>query len=236
MIRHNPSIIEFYICTWSSCENQKNTYTTRASFYFWLSHSPHQQYSTNSSSSSTASSSSSSSFCHIRSMAATCCFSPCVPTQKSGPAIRPFSRVLRLKHCQVSVKIKSSTLKIRCSLREEVSIFFFALIFLFPVTEARILTAQLLFFTEDDPENQHQSPTFFFFSKTKWGEMGFVQQTFLVNIWLYFFFLFLLQVFEDRSNGIICYKDDRGEIICEGFDEGPRYYHQQNPRTGCQPR
>ncbi|XP_020416661.1 uncharacterized protein LOC18784417 isoform X3 [Prunus persica] len=94
-------------------------------------------------------------------MAATCCFSPCIPTQKSGPAIRPFSRVLRLKHCQVSVKIKSSTLKIRCSLREE--------------------------------------------------------------------------VFEDRSNGIICYKDDRGEIICEGFDEGPRYYHQQNPRTGCQP-
>ncbi|KAL6285291.1 hypothetical protein ACE6H2_009681 [Prunus campanulata] len=94
-------------------------------------------------------------------MAATCCFFPCISTQKSGPAIRPFSRVLRLKHCQVSVKIKSSTLKIRCSLREE--------------------------------------------------------------------------VFEDRSNGIICYKDDRGEIICEGFDEGPRYYHPQNPRTGCQP-
>lgn len=40
----------------------------------------------------------------------------------------------------------------------------------------------------------------------------------------------ILQVFEDNSTGIICYKDDRGEIICEGFDEGPRL-HPQYPST-----
>ena len=47
----------------------------------------------------------------------------------------------------------------------------------------------------------------------------------------------LLQVFEDKSNGIICYRDDSGEIICEGYDdeEGPRF-QQQIPRTTCHPR
>lgn len=31
------------------------------------------------------------------------------------------------------------------------------------------------------------------------------------------------QVFEDRSNGVICYRDEGGEIICEGYDdEQPR--------------
>ncbi|KAK9726840.1 hypothetical protein RND81_05G240900 [Saponaria officinalis] len=38
------------------------------------------------------------------------------------------------------------------------------------------------------------------------------------------------QVFEDHATGIICYKDDTGEIICEGFDEGPRLL-QPHPRT-----
>ncbi|XP_048419919.1 uncharacterized protein LOC103948619 isoform X2 [Pyrus x bretschneideri] len=95
-------------------------------------------------------------------MPATCCFSPAsISIQKSGPVLKPFSRVLRFKNSQLTVKIKSCTLQIRSSLREE--------------------------------------------------------------------------VFEDRANGIICYKDDRGEIICEGFDEGPRY-HQHNPRTPWQPR
>ncbi|KAM0956333.1 hypothetical protein ACFX2A_025124 [Malus domestica] len=94
-------------------------------------------------------------------MAATCCFSPASTSiQKSGPVLKPFSRVLRFKNSLLTVKIKSSTLQIRSSLREE--------------------------------------------------------------------------VFEDRANGIICYKDDRGEIICEGFDEGPRY-HQHKPRTPWQP-
>lgn len=32
------------------------------------------------------------------------------------------------------------------------------------------------------------------------------------------------KVFEDRSTGIICYRDDSGEIICEGYDEGPRLH------------
>ncbi|WCJ39303.1 hypothetical protein M5689_020301 [Euphorbia peplus] len=34
------------------------------------------------------------------------------------------------------------------------------------------------------------------------------------------------KVFENKSEGIICYRDENGEIICEGFDEGPRFLHQ----------
>lgn len=30
-------------------------------------------------------------------------------------------------------------------------------------------------------------------------------------------------VFEDESNGIVCYSNENGEIICEGIDEGPRF-------------
>ncbi|KAJ4953344.1 hypothetical protein NE237_030176 [Protea cynaroides] len=30
------------------------------------------------------------------------------------------------------------------------------------------------------------------------------------------------KVFEEQSRGIVCYRDNRGEIICEGLDEGPR--------------
>lgn len=44
-----------------------------------------------------------------------------------------------------------------------------------------------------------------------------------------------LQVFEDQSNGIICYRDDKGEVICEAYDEGPRF-QQQIPRAACHPR
>ncbi|XP_073063708.1 uncharacterized protein [Primulina eburnea] len=33
-------------------------------------------------------------------------------------------------------------------------------------------------------------------------------------------------VFEDQSAGVVCYKDENGEIICEGFDEGPRFQPQ----------
>ncbi|OAY53275.1 uncharacterized protein LOC110613498 [Manihot esculenta] len=39
------------------------------------------------------------------------------------------------------------------------------------------------------------------------------------------------KVFENQSEGIICYRDEiSGEIICEGLDEGPRF-HQHLPRT-----
>ncbi|XP_050233957.1 uncharacterized protein LOC126682349 [Mercurialis annua] len=38
------------------------------------------------------------------------------------------------------------------------------------------------------------------------------------------------KVFENQSEGIICYIDESGELICEGFDEGPRL-HQQISRT-----
>ncbi|KAJ0244761.1 hypothetical protein HA466_0183130 [Hirschfeldia incana] len=29
-------------------------------------------------------------------------------------------------------------------------------------------------------------------------------------------------LYEDPVQGIICYTDDNGEVICEGYDEGPR--------------
>ncbi|XP_020586181.1 uncharacterized protein LOC110028605 [Phalaenopsis equestris] len=31
------------------------------------------------------------------------------------------------------------------------------------------------------------------------------------------------QVFEDREIGVICYRDEKGELVCEGYDEGPRF-------------
>ncbi|XP_002265894.1 uncharacterized protein LOC117922777 [Vitis riparia] len=34
------------------------------------------------------------------------------------------------------------------------------------------------------------------------------------------------KVFEDQSKGIVCYRDDKGEIVCEGYDEGPRLHHE----------
>ncbi|KAG2722502.1 hypothetical protein I3760_02G130800 [Carya illinoinensis] len=43
------------------------------------------------------------------------------------------------------------------------------------------------------------------------------------------------KVFEDQSNGIVCYRDDSGEIICEGYDEGPRF-QKQTPTTAYHPR
>ncbi|PWA75543.1 hypothetical protein CTI12_AA241400 [Artemisia annua] len=36
----------------------------------------------------------------------------------------------------------------------------------------------------------------------------------------------LQKVFEDKSSGVVCYKDDKGEIICEAYDEGPRLEQQ----------
>lgn len=48
--------------------------------------------------------------------------------------------------------------------------------------------------------------------------------------------MFFMQVFEDRCNGIICYADESGEIVCEGYDdEGPRY-HDQIPRKSSHSR
>ncbi|KAK4773971.1 hypothetical protein SAY87_028990 [Trapa incisa] len=31
------------------------------------------------------------------------------------------------------------------------------------------------------------------------------------------------QMFDEGPEGIICYRDETGEIICEGYDEGPRF-------------
>lgn len=43
-------------------------------------------------------------------------------------------------------------------------------------------------------------------------------------------------IFEDRSAGIVCYKDENGEIICEDYDEGPRLHHHQISRFTCNSR
>ncbi|XP_004510568.1 uncharacterized protein [Cicer arietinum] len=37
------------------------------------------------------------------------------------------------------------------------------------------------------------------------------------------------KVYEDESQGIICYQDESGEIICEGYDEGPSYKQISRP-------
>ncbi|CAN6478434.1 unnamed protein product [Victoria cruziana] len=31
------------------------------------------------------------------------------------------------------------------------------------------------------------------------------------------------KIYEDHETGIVCYRGDDGELICEGLDEGPRY-------------
>ncbi|XP_010552185.1 PREDICTED: uncharacterized protein LOC104822615 [Tarenaya hassleriana] len=43
------------------------------------------------------------------------------------------------------------------------------------------------------------------------------------------------KVFEDPVQGIVCYRDDNGEIICEGYDEGPRCLPQIS-RIACYSR
>ena len=42
------------------------------------------------------------------------------------------------------------------------------------------------------------------------------------------------QAFEDEAEGIVCYTDENGEMICEGYDEGPRFSHIS--RTNFQSR
>lgn len=33
-----------------------------------------------------------------------------------------------------------------------------------------------------------------------------------------------LQVFSDDVKGILCYRSETGEVVCEGLDEGPHFY------------
>ncbi|KAK7258375.1 hypothetical protein RIF29_23948 [Crotalaria pallida] len=37
------------------------------------------------------------------------------------------------------------------------------------------------------------------------------------------------KVYEDRSQGIVCYQDENGEITCEGYDEGPCFQRISKP-------
>lgn len=49
----------------------------------------------------------------------------------------------------------------------------------------------------------------------------------LIFVVLFIFILMCVwQVFEDRSAGIVCYKDENGDITCEGYDEGPRFHQK----------
>ncbi|WVZ82170.1 hypothetical protein U9M48_029462 [Paspalum notatum var. saurae] len=42
------------------------------------------------------------------------------------------------------------------------------------------------------------------------------------------------KVFEDQLRGIICYRDENGEMVCEGYDEGPRL-GMRLPEKACFP-
>ncbi|KAK4267135.1 hypothetical protein QN277_023958 [Acacia crassicarpa] len=39
------------------------------------------------------------------------------------------------------------------------------------------------------------------------------------------------KVYEDQSEGIVCYQDENGELICEGYDEGPRFQRTPKPTS-----
>lgn len=41
-------------------------------------------------------------------------------------------------------------------------------------------------------------------------------------------------MFEDQVRGIVCYRDDKGELVCEGYDEGPRL-GMRLPEKACFP-
>ncbi|KAG7018241.1 hypothetical protein SDJN02_20109 [Cucurbita argyrosperma subsp. argyrosperma] len=41
-------------------------------------------------------------------------------------------------------------------------------------------------------------------------------------------------VFEDRSNGVICYRDDDGEIICEGYDDEEPRIEEEIEKLPCE--
>ncbi|KAG8059222.1 hypothetical protein GUJ93_ZPchr0002g25036 [Zizania palustris] len=41
-------------------------------------------------------------------------------------------------------------------------------------------------------------------------------------------------MFEDQVRGVVCYRDDKGEVICEGYDEGPRF-GMRLPEKACFP-
>lgn len=54
-----------------------------------------------------------------------------------------------------------------------------------------------------------------------------------IYIYIYdYIFCFCFQVYEDQEEGIVCYKDEKGEIVCEGHDEGPRF-SQKDLQTSC---
>nr|GMC75935.1 uncharacterized protein LOC109187501 isoform X1 [Ipomoea batatas] len=42
-----------------------------------------------------------------------------------------------------------------------------------------------------------------------------------------------IKVYENLSEGVVCYRDENGEIICEGYDEGPRLDCHQVSRFSC---
>ncbi|XP_006655873.1 uncharacterized protein LOC102704708 isoform X2 [Oryza brachyantha] len=42
------------------------------------------------------------------------------------------------------------------------------------------------------------------------------------------------KVFEDQLRGIVCYRDEKGELVCEGYDEGPRL-GMRLPEKACFP-
>ncbi|OAY73122.1 hypothetical protein ACMD2_26709 [Ananas comosus] len=48
-------------------------------------------------------------------------------------------------------------------------------------------------------------------------------------------FSMVSKIFEDGEQGMVCYRDEEGELICEGYDEGPRY-EERSPEAYCKSR
>ncbi|KAI5061966.1 hypothetical protein GOP47_0022505 [Adiantum capillus-veneris] len=42
----------------------------------------------------------------------------------------------------------------------------------------------------------------------------------------------VFKIFADDSTGVVCYKNELGEMVCEGLDEGPHFYPQLGFKDG----
>lgn len=39
-----------------------------------------------------------------------------------------------------------------------------------------------------------------------------------------------VKVYQDASRGIVCYRNEYGELVCEGYDEGPHLRRTQEQK------
>lgn len=153
-------------------------------------------------------------------MALTCNFSPHISTHKSNIVIKPFGKVLRLKQKHISVKkTVLPSLKIRSSFKNKVNKRLLCILVYFSLSWYCFLFHNVYV---SNISNDYRYNLVALIFKLELEKNKCLNQLFE-------------QVFEDQSNGIVCYTDESGEIVCEGIDEGPRY-HQPVPRKYSVPR